>query len=699
MSAPQLKLVGQNDPPPQGTEFIPAEEAARRAGLNPRHVVRLCGDRWFAQGLARTEKVGKTKPTWFVSEAADPRFARVRFADQLPYDGKHLTEAQRAVVFDRLAIVKEWEAAVANALAAGMSKGQATDRFLEVRRTLDGKAVSQGTLYIWRDRYRAAGPAGLEDDRWKKSKARDRHDDPFFEELRRQWLVDRAPTIRTCYHVTRGIASARGWTVPSYHVARRYLNGLHPFTKTRARKGADAYANECRPHVERDYESLRVNQVWCGDHHQCDAIVEHKGKLIRPWLSAFEDLRSRRVFYTFVPHAPNTDTVLFAFRAGVLATDMAVPEEVYVDNGKDYDAYALQGVSKKERFKLRRERVEFDGKLMGGVFGGLGVKVVHAQPYNAKAKPVERFFGTFESGFGRLFPTYCGNKPDDRPASLEKLLDKGPVPTFDDYVAAASAWIEGEYHQREHTGHGMDGRTPLQAYEQLLTTKRTIDKQSLELCLLKAERPVKVARNGVRWEDRVYGQGDPALMAFFGKQVLLRTDPTDVTAIVVTDLAGKFITRAACNQRLPHGCTREEYRQHGKLAKAADKIEQDLRKKKKHLAADPLQQVLLDRAAERKRLDQENPAPPPADPPSLKPIQTPFAANFDAIQKAFKVPQKRAVGAESLTGPTPAEDLVFAQLRQSLRQQDRDGDAGESSPAFDPFRQLGQSLRSQHQED
>lgn len=49
-------------------------------------------------------------------------------------------------------------------------------------------------------------------------------------------------------------------------------------------------------------------------------------------------------------------------------------------------------------------------------------------PYNARAKPIERFFGTLELGFGKRFTTYCGNKPDNRPEVLQSHLDKGEAP-------------------------------------------------------------------------------------------------------------------------------------------------------------------------------------------------------------------------------------------------------------------------------
>src|SRR5207249_4565273 len=143
--------------------------------------------------------------------------------------------------------------------------------------------------------------------------------------------------------------------------------------------------NLCGPFHERDYTGLHSNQIWCGDHHPCDCIVTHQGKLVRRWLTAWQDMRSRKIVGAVIyAHDPNSTTVLAAFRVGALA--YGVPDRVYIDNGKDYDCYALQGMTKAERNSLPmlKSEVKFAWEQAAkvGIFGGMRITVDHAPPYH-----------------------------------------------------------------------------------------------------------------------------------------------------------------------------------------------------------------------------------------------------------------------------------------------------------------------------
>src|SRR5207249_4534073 len=126
------------------------------------------------------------------------------------------------------------------------------------------------------------------------------------------------------------------WAIPTYRSASRYLANLPRSVVVKGRLGKEAHNNLCGPFHERDYTGLHSNQIWCGDHHPCDCIVTHQGKLVRPWLTAWQDMRSRKIVGAVIyAHDPNSTTVLAAFRVGALAH--GVPDRVYIDNGKDYD--------------------------------------------------------------------------------------------------------------------------------------------------------------------------------------------------------------------------------------------------------------------------------------------------------------------------------------------------------------------------
>jgi hypothetical protein len=75
-------------------------------------------------------------------------------------------------------------------------------------------------------------------------------------------------------------------------------------------------------------------------------------------------------------------------------------------------------------------RVEHDRRHFKGILGSMECEVWHAIEFNAKAKPVERFFGTYEEQFGKMEHTYCGRNPQEKPEHLEERLEKGEAPTF-----------------------------------------------------------------------------------------------------------------------------------------------------------------------------------------------------------------------------------------------------------------------------
>jgi transposase InsO family protein len=110
----------------------------------------------------------------------------------------------------------------------------------------------------------------------------------------------------------------------------------------------------------------------------------------RPWLTVWQDVRSRKVVgWELFVGDPCTDNIILAFRRAVMKH--GVPESVWTDNGRDYDSWALQGRTKKERHAARGR---FDSPRLHGIFAQLKVQAHNVQPYHGQSKPVERFFGT-----------------------------------------------------------------------------------------------------------------------------------------------------------------------------------------------------------------------------------------------------------------------------------------------------------------
>jgi putative transposase len=82
------------------------------------------------------------------------------------------------------------------------------------------------------------------------------------------------------------------------------------------RQGKKAYDTLCAPYIERNPNQFAANECWVGDHHQFDFFCLDRGHVLRPWLTAWQDMRSRMIVGWTISSQPNQYTILNAFRMG-----------------------------------------------------------------------------------------------------------------------------------------------------------------------------------------------------------------------------------------------------------------------------------------------------------------------------------------------------------------------------------------------
>ena len=212
----------------------------------------------------------------------------------------------------------------------------------------------------------------------------------------------------------------------------------------------------------------------------------------------------------------------------------------------------------------------------------LGMSVQHCIVRHPQSKHVERFFGTLHERFDKKFPTYTGGTPDRRPeftadaaAAHGKLLRMGQatrskLPPASMVMAMCMVWIE-EYHQRPHSGKGMNGRSPAQVFaeEQSGTTRATPQPQDLALLLLERERR-SVRECSIVLNKRRYIGGDEIgqrIMHDLNEcEVIVAYDPLDLGEAAILDLDGHLLTFAKTEKFLDAvECSQRGYcRQHGR---------------------------------------------------------------------------------------------------------------------------------------
>jgi hypothetical protein len=647
-----------------GPQFIDLPTAAERSGKSVGHLGRRCREEWKSTGLAvlrKSEASGQRsgKAEWFVREDADAALARVKSSEQVGADLSGLSEKKRREAFARLDVLKRWDQALSGRHQLGLTEAVATHEFIQTIQALDGRPLSRRTLYNWRGRYRKGGILALADQRGNAapSDQRGSAEADFLDSIKRLWLDLRRPTLRSCYAIAayEHRRSLPSFVAPSYSTVHRFVRAIPKPVIDKYRGGDKLFTDGSAPFLERDYSALHTNETWCGDHHQFDVVINHNGQLLRPWLTAWEDMRSRVIVgWRIFPHAPNADTILLALRAGIDAR--GVPEGTLIDNGRDYLAWALNGRTRADRWRGTRVRIDYDAPYLGGLFESLGIAVTHCQPYHGQSKPIERFFGTLESQFGKTWATYCGNKPAERPEDLQAQIERGNAPSLDTFAEAFASWL-ATYHAARHTGDAMDGRSPDEVYAASWNghSKRVCSEDLLWWLTLKPQHPTKVGQLGVRCNGLHYGALEPKLFEYRGREVLVRHDPAIVNAVFVCDLEGKPICVAAANQRLPANASSQELREAQAGLKADRRRVRDYLDRRPRIAADPVDRMITARA-DASRAQQRDASP---DLPAMKPVRSTFEAEISDLKSQIEAPLKSRGG----DGPNP-DDCRFTYVRR-----------------------------------
>ena len=405
------------------------------------------------------------------------------------------------------------------------------DIALDIRGQLEIK-MTQSKLYRWLRLYEQKGLTGLAPQYPKDRGGSGASLDTKAKELIQALYLDsNKPGIRT---VERNIKQF-GYNL-NYSVINRYVNNEIPLSvKTFYRMGEKAYHDRFDPYIERDYTLLKPMEWGCGDHHLFDFVIKHEGRIFRPWLTMFMDMRSRKITGWHIDVVPNTLTIMRAFSMSVETCGLF--ENLLIDNGKDFKSAWFAGNKWKERHtRPEKETLE----LIEGVLHDCGTKAHFAIPYHGQSKPIERAFRTIIELFSKERDFYVGSNTATRPD--EAKLYWGRINGRDrievtytlnklrDDFAKFVVWFNAEW---KHSGQGMEGATPDYVFFAHLKTKREMPEEMRKYVFAIRERRT-IQRKGILIDGINYYNDE--MIRLIGEKVEVRRDINDAGKISIFSL-------------------------------------------------------------------------------------------------------------------------------------------------------------------
>ena len=395
-----------------------------------------------------------------------------------------------------------------------------------------GNIHTQSNFYKnWLAVYEQYGLAGLAPQYARRRGGAGASFDEKAKEIIRSLYLDlRKPSAAS---VTRDLAQF-GYNL-KYTTVTRYIKEIPNSVKVFYREGQKAYHDKFDPYIERDYTLFKAMEWGCADHHIFDFVITHEGRIFRPWVTLFMDMRSRTITGWWIDVVPNTLTIM---RALAMSVDKyGLFKNMLVDNGKDFRSEWFAG----SEWKQRRTRPEQETlELVEGVLQDCKTNVHFATPYRGQSKPVERFFLTVCEMFSKTQDFYVGSNtvdaPEDKKLFWGRINGRDKIEVtytleelrrdFEQFVT----WFNSEW---QHSGQGMDGKTPNEVFTETSEYKQELPEEYRKYIFTVREQRI-VQRNGVSVDGISYY--NPEMVRLIGEKVELRRDINDIGKAAVFSL-------------------------------------------------------------------------------------------------------------------------------------------------------------------
>ena len=436
------------------------------------------------------------------------------------------------------------------------------------------------------------GEAALADGRGKHSNHSHKMTKEIFDVFEYYYLNENKPSIKQCMRETALYFEGQEIELPCYTTFKRSAKKIPKAIKLYFREREKVFIDKCAPYIKRMYEDLESNDIWVADNHTFDIMVEKEGKPARVYLTAFMDVRSRKMMGWCVTDAPSSDATIYALKKG--CEKFGVPRSIYTDNGREFLFHDLGGNG------FRKKRKNGEELKLPSILDDLGIEFRTALPRNARGKGIERAFYTVKEHFSKLFESYTGGTILERPDRLKKMVKtmKG-LPSIEEFIQYVDIYIEGWYNKQPHEGTGMKGKCPDEVFAENMITKRVLPKEKSDLMFMRYAKSntgmLKVGKNGITltfygkqlqyWNEELWKE-------YFGQNVYVRYNPEDLSNIRIYDEQKRFLCIAALKEELSYTASKQEVKKQQQQNRNAIKEVANYKAKKEMEQKDALTMLL-----------------------------------------------------------------------------------------------------------
>ena len=323
----------------------------------------------------------------------------------------------------------------------------------------------------------------------------------YFEYFKNLYLKEGGPSLYSCWESTRGYAMRVNNELKIYfpsHMAfkRRIEKEIPKQSIYLARNGQSAWNRKYGCYIERDYSNIICGKVWVSDHAQIDvACLSNDGDVIFPWVTAWRDYKSSKwLGWILQCGHPNSDHIFQTFYYA--AECYGLPQDVIIDNGKDYRSKDFAGGRKNIKIESNQSKTT-------SMLAELNVNVHFALPYNAQTKPIERDFLKIKELLSKHCIGYRGGNIVERPEKLAFEIKKGKILPFETFKTIFDDFIINVLNKRPSQGKNLKGLSPDDLFNQEFNEKIVTSKDALKLFCMRTSKTYTVGRNGI--QDRQLG--------------------------------------------------------------------------------------------------------------------------------------------------------------------------------------------------